>query len=102
MPVFFLEGLSGSFFRPLAFSYILAILSSLFVALTLTPALALFLLPKASESKEARLMTHLKDKYEHFLPKLIDNPKQVFIILAAVFILALISLPFLGQEFLPV
>jgi Cu/Ag efflux pump CusA len=35
LPVFFLPGLAGSFFRPLAFSYVLAILSSLFVALTL-------------------------------------------------------------------
>ena len=37
VPVFLLEGLAGSFFRPLAASYILAVLASLMVALTLTP-----------------------------------------------------------------
>ena len=55
MPVLMLEGLAGSFFRPLALSYIFAILASLFVALTVTPAMALLLLAEASRPSGAAI-----------------------------------------------
>ncbi|MFN8638065.1 MAG: efflux RND transporter permease subunit [Dehalococcoidia bacterium] len=48
MPVFFLQGLSGSFFRPLALSYALAMLASMVVAMTVTPALSYILLRNAA------------------------------------------------------
>ena len=53
LPIFFLDGLAGSFFRPLAISYVLAVLASLGVALTLTPALSLLLLPRAANRERA-------------------------------------------------
>ena len=73
VPVFFLEGLAGSFFRPLAASYILAILASLVTALTITPALSLMLLPGSAnrQRRDAPLAAVLKRWYLRILPPLI-------------------------------
>lgn len=102
LPVLMLEGVSGSFFRPLALSYMTAIIASLFVALTLTPALALLLLPKsAGEQKEPPLVNWLKPRYEKHLTQLLDRKKQVTGIMAATILTGLLALPFLGEEFLP-
>ena len=61
VPVLFLAGLSGSFFRPLVLSYALAVLVSMVVALTVTPALCLLLLSRGKlASKESPVMRVLK------------------------------------------
>ncbi len=102
LPVFMLEGLSGSFFRPLALSYVLAIGASLFIALTLTPALALMLLPQSTHQKEdAPLVRWLKRHYAALLPKLIRRPQAVTRFVVGALLLAAITFPFLGEEFLP-
>lgn len=108
LPVFFLPGLSGSFFQPLALSYMLAILASLFVALTLTPALSLLLLRKkyskkenAKPQQEPKPVRWLKPRYESFLQRVIAKPKRTFWILGITLAITLGSAPFLGEEFLP-
>ncbi|HQQ97624.1 MAG TPA: efflux RND transporter permease subunit [Cyclobacteriaceae bacterium] len=105
MPVFFLPGLSGTFFRPLALSYILAILASLFVALTLTPALSLLILPKRYAAGHTHhdppLVAWLKVRYEKMLNRLVEQPGRSLRIPMAVLVVALVILPFLGEEFLP-
>ncbi|MCF7976371.1 MAG: efflux RND transporter permease subunit [Phycisphaerae bacterium] len=102
LPVFFLPGLSGAFFRPLALSYILAILASLLVALTLTPALCLIMLPKASlRQKESPLVHWLKRGYGAMLPGLIQRPGWAVTVILGLLIGSAILLPLLGEEFLP-
>ena len=53
VPVFFIQGLSGAFFQPLAISYGLAVLASLLVALTVTPAMAYLLLRNAKVERRS-------------------------------------------------
>src|SRR5262249_58233203 len=75
LPVFFLEGLSGSFFRPLALAYVLAIVASLLLALTVTPALSLMLLPGATDRhRESPLVRLLKAIYPGILPWFVRKP----------------------------
>jgi CzcA family heavy metal efflux pump len=101
VPVFLLEGLSGAFFRPLALSYVLAILASLAVALIVTPALSLILLPKHTHAREAPAVTSLKTRYRRVLPGLIERPKRAMAIVALSLAVTVAAFPLLGEEFLP-
>jgi CzcA family heavy metal efflux pump len=101
LPVFFLEGLSGSFFRPLALAYVLAISASLLVALTVTPALSLMLLPQSEHQRDAPLVAWLKARYRRVLPDLVAAPRRALLIVAASLIVTAAAYPFLGEEFLP-
>jgi CzcA family heavy metal efflux pump len=101
VPVFMLDGLAGAFFRPLALSYVLAILASLAVALTVTPALALLLLPKHLDTRESRLVGGLKARYRQMLPAFVDRPKTALGSLAVLLLVTTLTVPFLGEEFLP-
>ncbi len=102
LPIFMLEGLSGSFFRPLAVAYVLAVLASLGVALTLTPALSLLLLPRAAgEHRESPLTRVLKNWYRAILPRLISRPLWAATTALVVLVATAAAFPFLGEEFLP-
>ena len=102
VPVFFLPGLTGTFFRPLALSYVLAIMASLLVALTVTPAMCLMLLPGAPERRQdAPLVRWLKRIYGAILPKLVGRPRFAIGVLVVAFAATGLALPHLGEEFLP-
>jgi len=102
MPVFFLEGLAGSFFRPLATAYVLAIFASLIVALTVTPAMSLLLLPGRSDQRgESPLIALLKRPYRAMLPGLISRPGQMLVAFAGIMAACVVTVPYLGEEFMP-
>lgn len=104
LPVLTLTGLQGSFFAPLAGSYLLAILASLAVALTVTPAMSLALLagPGAlAKSEPPRMLEALRTRYARLLG-FVSRHLAMLVALAVVVVGAAVArLPYLGGEFLP-
>jgi CzcA family heavy metal efflux pump len=102
VPVVNMSGLAGSLFRPLAISYIWAILASLVVALTVTPALSLLLLQNRDlPEKEPPVVRVLKRSYVRFLTLSEESPR---LLLGAVLLLiagGVATLFFLSSAFLP-
>ena len=102
IPVFFMEGLSGAFFKPLALAYVLAILASMVVALTVTPALSLMLLARAPlERQNSLLVRWLQAVYQPVVGWIIRTPRYAFAVVVFIVLLGVTVTPQLGQELLP-
>lgn len=101
-PVFFMGGLSGAFFEPLAFSYLTAMVASTAVALTVTPALSLILLDRAKlERRESPLVPWLKRIYGNILARTIRTPRATYAGALGVVLLGVAVYPLLGESLLP-
>ena len=102
VPIFFLTGLTGAFFQPLAFSYVLAVGASLVVALTVTPALCLMLLPRSPlERRGSPLERWLERGYERALQRIVPRPRLAYVTVVLTVAAGLAVTPFLGQSLLP-
>jgi len=101
-PVLTMSRVAGKMFSPLGVTYIWAILASLIVALTVTPALAMILLPRGElRTEEPPLVHWLKRRYEGLLTQVEKYPKAVVGAVAILVFAAILAIPFLGGEFLP-
>ena len=101
-PVIRMSGVQGKLFAPLGLAYIFAILASLLVALTLTPALcATMLKGKALERGEPRWVGALKARYEAWLSRIMDQPRKVIVAAVILCAAAVAAIPFFGGAFLP-
>jgi CzcA family heavy metal efflux pump len=102
IPVFFIGGVSGAFFQPLALGYALAVLASMFVALTVTPALCLIFLANAKiEHRTSPLVGWLIPIYGSVLTRIIRHPRPVFLTTAIVMVIGIVVVPLLGQSLFP-
>lgn len=104
VPILFLEGLEGRLLQPIAISYLAAILASLVVAVTVTPVLCSFLLPRVADkqgSVEPPVMRALGRLYAPVLALAVKRPLPV--VMGAVLIVAAgtFAMTGLGRTFLP-
>lgn len=103
-PLFFLSGVEGRLLMPLAQTYIVALLASLAVAVTVTPAMCLILLPSSKavlHERESAVMRLSKYVYRPILNWVIDHPHGVGLAAAGMLIIALCFIPHMGRSFLP-
>jgi CzcA family heavy metal efflux pump len=102
VPVFFLEGLAGSFFPEIAIAYLVALAASMLVALTVTPALSVLLLStRPVERGESPLVGWLQRRYQAVLAGIVDRPRSAYLAAGVVVVAAIAAGPFFGQSLLP-
>jgi len=102
LPVFFLQGLSGAFFQPLATAYVVAGLVSPFIAMTVTPAMVLVLIANAPiENRQSPIIPWLHRIYDRVLGRTLRTPSLAYGTVSAIVLAGLAITPFLGQELLP-
>ncbi len=100
-PILTMTGIQGKLFTPLASAFILAILASLAVALTVTPALCLAMLSRTKPHEEPHYVRWMKERHRHWLGSLSQRPRTVTRVALVMFLAAVATLPFFGGEFLP-
>ena len=101
-PLFFLSGMEGRLLIPLGIAFIVALMASTFVALTVTPVLCSILLGNPKESdKESRLMQKMKAAYVRLLNIAFAHKKAILSTTGALLVVALVVLCTLGRSFLP-
>lgn len=101
MPILALEGMEYKMFSPMVFTVTFALLGSLLIALTLVPVLCSFFLRGKVTEKESILIKKIRQPYLSLLEKALKNRKQTVGIAIVAFVITLLSIPFLGSEFVP-
>ena len=104
VPVFFLGGVEGRLLQPLGVAYLVALLASLIVAVTVTPVLCLLLLPNSRAvltGHESGFVRLLKRGYTPLLNGALRHPWFVTLPAVALLAVALVATSFFGRAFLP-
>jgi CzcA family heavy metal efflux pump len=102
LPVLALPGLAGRLFGPLAVAYVLAVLASLLVALTVTPALSMLLIARPGmKATEPPVLRWSRPRYENVLRRIARQPRATIAAGILVTVAGCAALPFFGGSFIP-
>ena len=103
LPLFFLPGVEGRLMQPLAVAYIVSLLASMLVSVTLTPVMAYYLLPrmKSLDHGDTRVQLWVKASYAKMLQKVLNVPKPWLAAGGIAAVLSMAAVPFFPTTFLP-
>jgi HME family heavy-metal exporter len=103
VPLFALPGMEGRLFVPLGIAFIVSTLASLVVSVTVTPVLALYLLPtmKTLDHGDTRMLAWLKARYRTSLAAVLDRPRVALAAGGIAVLVAAATVPFFARTFLP-
>ncbi len=103
LPLFFLPGIEGRLMQPLAIAYIVSLLASMLVSVTLTPVMAYYLLPRMTslDHGDTRAQAWIKSRYSAALQKVLKLPRVWLAAGAVAAALAMVAVPFFPTTFLP-
>ncbi|HTK77586.1 MAG TPA: efflux RND transporter permease subunit [Gemmataceae bacterium] len=104
LPLFAMSGLEGRMFAPLGLAYMVSLLGSLLVSLTVTPALASFLLPRArfmARRGDPFLLRALKRIDEKLVRWVLRHPWPILIVVMGLAFSSKLAVVWMGSEFLP-
>lgn len=101
LPVMTLSGTVGRLFAPLGLAYTTAVMASLVVALTVTPALSMALLPSRIPARDPPVIRWMRAGYQALLRRLAEWPRTLIVVAAALTIAGCAALPFFGRGLIP-
>ena len=100
-PLFFMGGVEGIIFKPMAFTMGFALLASIILSLTFVPAMISYIFGDKLAHHPPAFIQKILAYYKPAMLWLINRPKQVFITSLSILVLTLVSATQLGTEFLP-
>ena len=101
MPLFSFEGVEAKLFQPMAISIILAVISAIFVALIVVPALATYMFKKGVKERKSIILRPLERWYRKSLAIAMQQTKVVIGISLILLFSAMVLVPKIGTEFVP-
>ncbi len=104
IPLFFLSGMEGRLLQPLGIAFITSVITSLIIALTLTPVLCSYLLKGSKNTgklKGTSVEVWLQKHYSILLDRVLNFPKVTVAITFGIFLLSMGVFTQLGRSFLP-
>lgn len=104
LPIFTLQGIEGKMFKPMAQTVAFALLGAFVLSITYIPMMSALVLSKKRKSGpnfSDKAMKKVEQLYQNALVKVLGYPKMVLTSVCTLFVLSIITLSFLGGEFIP-